>query len=198
VIDRGTFERNKERHGRYASWAVWAGAADGTKTNMGDLTVLDPDRNPALLGTLRADAVMLGLNVSGEFPEPAPFRNFHYAGHCQDYKTRHAVAGTAFWGAYMTDLIKDTPMLRSHDLARYLAENPSRVRENVEALLAELAGLGSTRPTILTFGNFTRDLFRDHFPREKYSRLIPLRHYSDRVSAAEYRREFLDRTRVPA
>jgi hypothetical protein len=197
MLDRETFERIKERHGRYASWAVWAEPTDTTKLNMGDLTVLDPDKNPMLLQILRNDVVMVGLNVSKEFPEPAPFRNFHYAGDCQDYKTRHAVAGTAYWGAYMTDLIKDLPMLQSQALTRYLAENPSSVKENVQKLLAEFKDLRSSRPTILTFGSYTRRLFCDYFPRDKYSGLIPLRHYSDYISAANYRREFLSRTQAP-
>jgi hypothetical protein len=60
-----TFDRIKEKH-PYASWAIWSPwwPPDGRpKSNMGDLTVLDPDRNPALLGMLRSDVVMLGLNL---------------------------------------------------------------------------------------------------------------------------------------
>jgi hypothetical protein len=62
---------------RIASWAVWSEPDGRPKSNMGDLNVLDPDRNPALLGMLRSDVVMVGLNLSRD--RPAPFGNFHDA-----------------------------------------------------------------------------------------------------------------------
>ena len=192
-IDRTTFELVKKRHGNHASWAVWAEPTDTSKLNMGDLSVLDPDENPTLLGILRNDAVMLGLNVSGEMPEPAPFRNFHYAGACQDYKTRYAVAGTQYWGAYMTDLIKAQPMLQAKDLMRHLRAHPSVLQENVERLLAELSDLGADRPTVLTFGVDVYRLVQDRLPLDKLGRVIPLRHYSDYISPLQYREEFLRR-----
>ncbi len=194
MINRTTFELIKREHGDYASWAIWAEPTDTSKLNMGDLRVLDPDKNATLLDILRNDAVMLGLNVSGDMPEPAPFRNFHYAGKCQDYKTRYAVAGTEYWGAYMTDLIKDVPMLQAKDLMRYLREHPSVVRENVARLLAEFSDLGADRPTVLTFGLDVFRLVDRWFPRHKRGRLIGLRHYSDHISQLQYRQEFLNRT----
>lgn len=194
VIGRSTFDLVKRRHGDHASWAVWAEPTDRSKLNMGDLSVFDPDENPTLLEILRNDVVMLGLNLSAEMPEPAPFRNFHCAGRCQDYKTRFAVAGTQYWGAYMTDLIKDRPMLEAKDLMGELRAHPSVVKENVEGLLAEFIDLGADRPTILTFGVDVTKLVEGQFPLQKLGRLIPLRHYSDFISPLQYREEFLSRT----
>jgi hypothetical protein len=70
MVDRETFDRIEEKHGPYASWAVWPEPDGRPKSNMGDLTVLDPDRNPALLGMLRSDVVMVGLNLSRGLPLP--------------------------------------------------------------------------------------------------------------------------------
>jgi hypothetical protein len=85
MVDRETFELIKEKHGRYVSWAVWPEPDGRPKANMGDLTVLDPDQNPALLGMLRSDVVMLGLNLSAGLPRT--FGNFHDANpDRQDYK----------------------------------------------------------------------------------------------------------------
>ena len=68
MVDRETFDRIKEKHGLHASWAVWSEPDGKPKSKMGDLTVLDPDQNPALLGMLRSDVVMVGLNLSRDLP----------------------------------------------------------------------------------------------------------------------------------
>jgi hypothetical protein len=74
MLDRETFDRMKGRWGDVGSWAVWAEPSDTPKSNIGDLSVLDPDVNDALLPMLRRDVVMVGLNVSrpvAERPEPS-------------------------------------------------------------------------------------------------------------------------------
>jgi hypothetical protein len=117
MVDRKTFDLIKEKHAPYASWAVWSEPDGRPKSNMGDLTVLDPDRNPALLGMLRSDVVMVGLNLSRD--RPLPFGNFHDANAAgQHYKIRFAFTGTLFYGAYMTDIIKGVVMLKAGDLMR--------------------------------------------------------------------------------
>src|SRR5438270_2257297 len=75
MLNRDTFDRIKQKHGGYASWAVWAEADKTAKSNMEDLEVLDPDMNPRLLAILKNDVVMLGLAISAPLSEP--FQNFH-------------------------------------------------------------------------------------------------------------------------
>lgn len=131
MVDRETFDLIKEKHGAYASWAVWAKPTGGRpKSNIADLTVLDPDQNPRSLETLRND-VVIGLNLSRFFP--MSFGNFHDPSpEAQDYKIRYAFADTPYYGAYMTDLIKGVVMLESSKLMRHLVSNPSLVSENVK------------------------------------------------------------------
>ena len=38
MISRQRFDAVKEKHGHYASWAVWAAEGEKTKDGMGDLT----------------------------------------------------------------------------------------------------------------------------------------------------------------
>jgi squalene cyclase len=64
MIDRTRFEAIKQRHGRYASWAVWAEASDRPKSNIGDLSIFDPEANGSLLDTLKGDVILVGLNLS--------------------------------------------------------------------------------------------------------------------------------------
>jgi hypothetical protein len=188
--DRQTFDRIKERHGGYASWAVWADASDKPKSNIGDIRILDPDANPALLQTLRNDVVMIGLNISRSFSES--FRNFHDPSRrANDFKIRYAFAETAYYGAYMTDIVKHVKMLESASLIHYLKENPSVVGRNVEKLLEEFEDLQCLRPTILAFGTAAHGLVANNIPSKAYSRLVRLTHYSHRISKEEYRQTVL-------
>jgi hypothetical protein len=186
MIDRETFDRIKEKHGPYASWAVWSEPDGRPKSHMGDLTVLDPDQNPALLGTLRSDVVMVGLNLSRD--QPPPFGNFHdVSSRGQDYKIRFAFTGTPHYGAYMTDIIKRVRMLKARDLMRYLTANQHCVDENIECLLEEFDDLKSESPTVIAFGGNAHRLAAKHLPANRYSRLVRITHYSDYISQTAYR-----------
>jgi hypothetical protein len=190
MVDRETFDRIKEKHGPHASWAVWSKPDGKPKSNQGDLTVLDPDQNPALLGMLRSDVVMVGLNLSRD--QPPPFGNFHDASsRGQDYKIRFAFTGTPFYGAYMTDIIKKVRMLKSGDLMRYLAAHPHVVAENVERLLEEFDDLTSEPPTVIAFGRSAHLLAAKHLPANRYSRLVRVTHYADYSSQTAYRERVL-------
>ena len=180
------FDRIKRKHGRYASWAVWAEPTAGPKSNIGDLSVLDPDRNPTLLGTLRADVVMLALNVSRFVPPP--LGNFHdVSSSGQDYKIRFAFSDTPYYGAYMTDLIKDTVQLKSVDMMRAIEESPSLVTSSVDRLLEEFTDLNARSPLVIAFGGDVYRLAAGHFPAGSYSRLVKVTHYSHYISKEAYR-----------
>ena len=190
MVEKATFDVIKRKHGAYASWAVWAQPTGRPKSNTGDLSVLDPELNPALLRTLRPDVVMVALNLS-RF-SPAPFGNFHDASpESQDYKIRYAFANTRYYGAYMTDLIKEVVMLKSSDLKRHLAANPTLVGENMLKLLEEFDDLGCESPTLIAFGNDAHRLAAQHVPSSRYSRLVGITHYSHYISKEHYREQVL-------
>ena len=194
MVDRERFERIKERHGLYASWAIWAAPGATPKSNIGDLSVLDPDRNPTVLGSLRTDVIMLGLNISRPGIVVEPFRNFHDASsRGQDYKIRYAFLNTRYWGAYMSDFIKDVVMLDRGSLMRYVRTNPSVLQKNVKQLVAEFDDLWCNRPTILTFGDDTSRLVAENVPNTVYSGLVPLMHYANYISQEDYRLDTLKR-----
>jgi hypothetical protein len=184
-MDRQRFEHIKELHGSYASWAVWAEVAEKPKSNVGDLSVLDPDINPALLSLLREDVVMVGLNFSRSVLTE-PFRNFHDpSGRAHDFKIRYAFRGTEYYGAYMTDIIKNFPMLKSGDLRKHLT--PSLIRENTDTFLRELSDLGTGKPTTLAFGLDAYRLIAKWVPAAAYGRLVKVTHYSNYISKEQYR-----------
>jgi hypothetical protein len=190
MVDRETFDLIKKKHGACASWAAWSEPTGGPKSGIGDLAVLDPDLNPTLLETLRNNVVMLGLNRSRSVH--GTFLNFHpQYSEAQDYKIRYAFAGTPFYGAYMTDLIKELFEVKSGNLMRHLAEKPSLVTKNIQWLLEELDDLKCAAPTLIAFGGDTYLLAAKHVPPDRYSRLVRVTHYSHYISKEEYRRSVL-------
>lgn len=190
MLDRQTFDRVKEKHGGYASWAVWAPPTSGPKSNTGDLSVLDPDRDPKLLETLRSDVVMIGLNLSRSMPEP--LGNFHDpSSKGQDYKIRFAFGGTPYYGAYMTDFVKGVVMLKSGNLMRHVANTRGLVAENVDHLLREFDDLEAGSPTVIAFGADAYLLAAKYLPTNRYSRLVRVTHYSHYISKEDYQARVL-------
>jgi len=187
------FERIKERHGAYGSWAVWAPQGERPSSNVGDLSVLDPDLNPALLGNLKEDVVMLGLVLSSEVTFSSPFENFHFGSSTtKDFKIRHAFVGTHYWGAYMTDIVKGISELESGTLRERLREDPSILESSIETLFQEFEDLGCATPTLVALGADAYKLAHDHIPRSHRRQLFKVRHYSTYGKQEEYRRRVHD------
>lgn len=185
-IDRERFDLIKHKHGGYSSWAVWAPATRGPKSNIGDLSVLDANANPMVLQTVNHAVVMVGLNISRSFEEP--FRNFHDRNpNANDFKLRVAFTGTPYYGAYMTDVVKNVPMVKSGDLIRYLGENPAVIDSQIATFRDELRDLDCAQPTILAFGSAAYKLLLQHLMRSEYRALVRLTHYSHYVGKDKYR-----------
>ncbi len=180
------FELIKRKHGGYSSWAVWAPAKAGPKSNVGDMSVLDLTINPSLLETLRGAVVIVGLNISRSFNEP--FRNFHDPSpNANDFKLRFAFTGTPYYGAYMTDVVKDVAIVKSLDLVRYLREHPSVIDTQMATFRDELCDLGCAKPTILALGSATHRLLLKHLVPDEYRALVRLTHYAHYMGQEQYR-----------
>jgi hypothetical protein len=172
MIDMQQFENIREKHGLYASWAVWADASEKPTSNMEDLNVFDD------LSLLRNDVVMVGLNFSVSKDERKPFFNFHGKGGGA-FKIRYAFKGSRYYGAYMTDIIKYEEV-DSKKTMQHLKAQPDVVARNVDKFREELRDLQATAPTLLAFGNYTYKLLRENLDKSEYRKLIKLTHYSSR------------------
>ncbi|MFZ1568577.1 MAG: hypothetical protein WAT29_07150 [Thiolinea sp.] len=180
-----------------ASWAVWAKAGEKPKSNISDMSVLDVNLNPSVLDLVTTDIVMVALNFAREVAFNRPFMNFHDANpHGQDYKIRHAFEGTEFYGAYMTDIIKDFPMLSSSDVLKHLKNNPSVVQNQIERFREELKFIGTYKPILLAFGKDTFNILQRNLRHEEYGALIQLTHYSHQINKENYRIDTLKRLEV--
>ena len=183
-MDLRQFEFIKKKHGGYASWAVWADAADKPKSNIGDMNVFDLASNPALLRVLKTNVIMVGLNIAS-FSRllPEPFRNFHDPNpSANDFKIRYAFRDTEYYGAYMTDIIKQVGMLDSKNLQAHLKAHPALAEQNIESFREELHDLNCTEPTILAFGTDAYEIINENMRSTEYKRLVKLTHYSHYIS----------------
>ena len=187
MISRSLYEKMLLKHGEYGSWAVWEAQGVRPKSNMGSQNVFNFETNPKLLDSLRNDVVMDGLNFSRDISESPPFANFHdERPYANDFKIRYAFAGTEYYGAYMTDVLKNLVILDAHSVQRHIKRNPNVVKSNMEAFAEELQDLEAERPMLLAFGRDAHGLLLNHLDPNLYSRLIPLTHYSHQIGKEKY------------
>lgn len=194
MISLDLFNHIKETYGDVCSWAVWESVGEQPKSNMGNMDILDPAINPSLLDTLHTDVVMIGLNFSRDVCFDVPFRNFHDPSpSANDFKIRYAFQGTYYYGAYMTDLIKNTVTKSSKELLAYLRTNKELLQENIRQFQVELHDINARRPIILAFGSDVFGFLEKYLPTTDYSKLIKLTHYSHFISKENYKKDSLDK-----
>lgn len=154
MITLEKFNYIKEKHGHYASWAIWANQGDKPKSNIGDLSVLDPAKNENLLSQLKPNVIFVGLNISRRIE--IPLANFHSSNpRATDFKIRFAFKNSPYWGGYMTDIIKDFEERVSGKVEKYLREHKEFERQKVKEFCQELTNIGAINPTLIAFGKVT-------------------------------------------
>ena len=183
-LDRHKYRRIESLYGHFASWAVWADEGEKPKSNVGDLSIFDLDKNPNLLGILNPNVVMVGLNISRAIQKP--FGNFHdNRPQSQDYKLRYAFRNTPFYGAYMTDIIKDFEQLIAGEVSKFLKTNQEFELQNISAFKQELLDVGAQNPLLIAFGNHSFSLLEKHLGKEH--RIIKVPHYSMQINKDDYK-----------
>ena len=187
MIDIQQFENIKQKHGRYASWAVWTDASEKPKSNMGDVSHF---KHESVLRLLNNNVVMVGLNISR--PVSDPFVNFHDANpKANDFKIRYAFKGSAYYGAYMTDIIKFLEEVDSKHVMKYLKERPEIIENNLRTFRDEMQDIRATAPVILAFGKDTHELLSENLNKNEYRTLIKLTHYSHQIGKEAYKETVL-------
>ncbi|WP_332448970.1 hypothetical protein [Methanoculleus sp.] len=187
MVSYEKFESIKEKYGWCSSWAIWADAGERPKSNMGDLRVFDIKHNPALLEQVNPDIILVGLNIS-RGPMQNPLANFHDPRpEAMDFKIRYALRNSPFWGAYMTDIIKDFDQKVSGKVRSYLRTHKQFEIENVELFRKEIEHLGARDPTIIAFGNVVHEVLVRNLTDDY--RILKIPHYSMYCSKEKYREE---------
>jgi len=183
------FHAIKEKYGNVSSWALWATSENSkTKLGMDDISFFE---NPSdtVLDVLNPNIVLVGLNISERIERI--FGNFHPTStNAQDYKTRFALQGTMFWGAYMTDIIKSFEEKISGNLMKYLQENKEFEKEMSKVFEQELRDIGSRNPILIAFGNDTYRILKRNLGSQYTIYKVP--HYSAFIKLDSLRKAFTD------
>jgi hypothetical protein len=189
MINRKKFDFLKEKYGKHASWAIWADAGERPKSNIGNMSVLDPDLQKDLLSKLNPETILVALNFAEDI-DHEPWENFHkYRPQATDYKTRFALRDTPLWGAYMTDVLKDYPEKDSTKVNSHLKDHPELEATNIKRFREEIKDIGSTNPILIAFGNIVYDILKRNMPEFKITK-IP--HYAHYMSKEKYRESVKD------
>lgn len=186
MIDKNHFFDIARKYGYFASWAVWSDEGSKPKSNIGDLSVFDIGINKKIIEQLNPNIVMVGLNISRRIE--FPLGNFHdKRSQSQDFKIRYAFKDTIFYGAYMTDIIKDFEQVISGNVISYLKSNPEFEKQNIEIFEQELLDIKSINPLIIAFGNDAFKILYRHF-KDKYQ-ILKIPHYSMQINKENYKSE---------
>jgi hypothetical protein len=189
MIDMQQFENIKRKHGRYASWAVWADASEKPKSNVGEVNHFN---NESVLSLLKNNVVMVGLNFSRPVRVCEPFINFHDRDpRANDFKIRYAFRDSAYYGAYMTDIIKSLEEVDSKKVMKYLKGRPEILEKNLKTFREEMYDLKASAPVILAFGKDTHKLLSENLNKNEYQTLIRLTHYSHQMGKEAYKETVL-------
>jgi hypothetical protein len=97
------------------------------------------------------------------------------------------VKGSAYYGAYMTDILKFLEEVDSANVMKYLRERPEVIAKNVETFREEMQDLKATAPVILAFGKAAHKLLTSNLNKNEYCKLIRLTHYSHQIGKEAYK-----------
>jgi hypothetical protein len=189
ILTINVYNKIKEKYGNVSSWALWTEPLDiRSKLSMDDILFFE---NPSdkTLDLLNPNIILVGLNISEKILRT--FGNFHPDKmSAQDYKTRFALQGTIFWGAYMTDIIKSYEEKNSGNLMKYLSKNKDFEKENVMMFEQELLDIGSQNAIIVAFGNDSYNILKRNL-KDKYT-IYKVPHYSAFINLDSFRLAFTD------
>ena len=153
------------------------------------MSIFDLDSNPNLLKILNPNIIIVGLNFSRTIIKDE-FVNFHdKRPQGQDYKIRYAFKNTPFYGAFMTDIIKDFEEKISGNVLTYLKQNIEFEIENIKLFEREFKDLRCKTPLVIAFGNIAYDLLKRYFG--DVFDIKKVIHYIHHISKEDYKTSVL-------
>ena len=190
MIERDRYEQLKKESGKVSSWAIWRDPEkDKPASGIGDLSVFD---DPGILNRLQPEYIFVGLNAAAhDDPNSADWAAFHSGDNRRqrDYKLRFALKGTEYWGAYITDAIKNVVETNSGTVVDMINKDPDLLEKSKAALRRELDIIGG-EPTLIAIG---KDAYRILQSMDlPVKNILQIPHYSAWGSKENYRAQVLD------
>ena len=173
--------------GSVGSWAIWDAPGDTPRSNTEGMNWVTPD----LWKKIKTDFVFIGLNLSSTHgnQKKEAWRNFHSSYcHQNDYKLRYALAGTKYWGSYLTDFIKHYKEVKSGEVIKELKKDTKIIKRNALLLEKELSYFPN-KPVLVAMGTAVFKLLKNSLG-SKYN-IVKIKHYSCRIGKEKYREEVL-------
>lgn len=134
MLIKSRYDEMLKHYSMVSSWAIWEPMIDTPRSNTNNMSWIN---DPNLLEKINTGYVFVGLNWSSTHGNQGmngtiPWVNFHSGYSRQnDYKLRHALQDTKFWGSYITDLIKLYSEVDSNKVKTFLRENPQVIEQNI-------------------------------------------------------------------
>lgn len=196
MISIKRYNKLKEEYGHVSSWAIWGKPTAGVSSNIPDMSIFEDED---ICNKLNDKYVFVGLNGSSTHgnQDCEPWKNFHSSyEHQKDYKLRHALTGSEFWGSYITDIIKvfegnrdESKEVNSKKFMSKLRKHPEVVNENIEIFKDELNILSDEKPILIAIGNDSFNILKNNLNGYEIHKI---KHYSSWGSAEEYKKEVLE------
>lgn len=210
MLDKTIYRLMKRKYSDVGSWAVWDDQLDKPKSNMGNMAWAKDEEK--LCSELNPNFVFVGLNKSKRPDENLkdensnariPWKNFHSGNsRSHSYKLRYALKGTTFWGAYMTDLLKDVEKTDSKKVVSRFKKDKAALEKQIKDFEREISHLGG-KPVLVALGKAVGKFLKPLELEGKYV-VKELPHYSSRINKEEYRAEvsktigkYINKTSVP-
>lgn len=145
----------RERHSRYASWALWS------VHDQRDVSIIEERAHE-----WHSRYVFIGLNIS--HPVKKRWGNFHVRNNGRagqhDRKLKYACTPVPLRGLYLTDLFKNISAVNGRDLQAIVRAQSKRLQKNVDCFKQEMQDIQVTNKTVfVVFGDLTQKYFDNHF-----------------------------------
>lgn len=192
MIDKKNYYLLKERFGSVSSWAIWALPGKKPKSNTGDMSVFEDESK--LFEQLNTRYVFVGLNASEvENKNNVAWSCFHSTSSYQnDFKLRFALMETEYWGAYITDIIKNFPKTDSGDVKKEIKKNPSLLENNIKVFMDEISLIGEN-PILVAIGDQSYKYLQELKKLGYNNTILKIPHYAKPISKENYRKEVIEK-----
>jgi len=94
---------------------------------------------------------------------------------------------TGYWGAYMTDIIKDFEEKASGKMMSFLRSNKDFEPENIRKIREEIEVLGFSSPVLVAFGKDAKKIAKRNLTKE--FQIVGIPHYANYISKENYREQ---------
>lgn len=185
-MEKELYKTLKNKYGKFSSFAIWAEAIHGEKSNIGNLEIFQED----LYEPLHTRFIIVDFGNSPSFDrrrdhQQKDWMNFHSDLPRQnEYKLRYAFKDTPLWGSFMIPLFNEYNTL---SLQRKVKEDTDFVESNLQRVKEQLSYF--EQPVLIALGGNVYKYLRSYFGNQY--KIVVIKHPSFQIKLEEYKAEIL-------